>query len=90
MKKLKKILKFKSEADESEFWSKNDSSEYVDWGKAKKIVMPALKPTTRSISIRLPEIMLNSLKSIANKMDIPYQSLIKMFLQEKISKEFKS
>ena len=90
MKKQKKIPEFKSESDESEFWSKKDSTEYIDWSKAERVVLPELKPTTKSISIRLPEIMLNSLKTIANKMDIPYQSLIKMFLQEKISKEYKS
>ena len=90
MKKLKKIPEFKSETEETEFWSKNDSTEYIDWSKAERAVLPELKPTTKSISIRLPEIMLNNLKTIANKMDIPYQSLIKIFLQEKISKEYKS
>ena len=90
MKKTKKIPQFKTEAEESEFWRTHDSSEYIDWSKAEHVTLPELKPTTKSISIRLPEFMLNNLKSMANKMDIPYQSLIKMFLQEKISREYKS
>ena len=87
MKKLKKIPKFKSVEKESEFWSKHDSTEYMDWKISEKIILPNLKPTTKSISIRLPLMMLERLKSIANKRDVPYQSLIKMFLQEKLNSE---
>jgi predicted DNA binding CopG/RHH family protein len=86
MKKMQKIPDFKSESEEFEFWSKNDSTEYIDWNNSRKEIFPELKPTTKSISIRLPEIMINNLKSIANKMDIPYQSLIKIYLQENINR----
>ena len=87
MKKYKKIPKFKSDNEEIEFWSKQDSSEYIDWDKGERVLLTNLKPTLRSISIRLPEIMLSKLKILANKSDIPYQSLIKIFLQERIEKE---
>lgn len=80
MKKLKKIPKFKSEKKESEFWENNDSTEYIDWNNAKKASFPDLKPSTKTISLRLPEHMLEDIKVIANKNDIPYQSLIKMML----------
>jgi predicted DNA binding CopG/RHH family protein len=84
MKTLKKIPKFKNEIDEIEFWKRNDSTEYIDYSKAKKLGFPNLKPSTKSISIRLPESLLQRLKIIANKKDIPYQSLIKVYLSEKI------
>jgi len=80
----KKIPKFKNEAEERLFWQKHDSSEYVDWSDAKNVVMPKLKPSTRSISIRLPESMIEELKVLANKRDVPYQSLRKMFISERI------
>lgn len=89
MKKLKKIPKFKSEKEEAEFWTTHDSTEYIDYSKAKKALFPSLKPTTRTISIRLPESLIEHLKVLANKRDIPYQSLMKMFLLERIEKEFK-
>jgi predicted DNA binding CopG/RHH family protein len=88
-KKLKKIPTFKSEDNEREFWATHDSTEYLDWDEAEEVVLPKLKPSTRTISLRLPELMLNELRSIANKRDIPYQSLIKMFLKERIDQEFK-
>ena len=72
--------KFKSEAEERSFWEKNDSSEYVDWTKANRVALPNLKPSTRTISLRLPEMLLDSIKMEANKRDIPYQSLIKAWL----------
>ncbi len=72
--------KFKSEAAERSFWEKNDSSEYVDWTKASRVALPNLKPSTRTISLRLPEMLLDSIKTEANKRDIPYQSLIKAWL----------
>ena len=87
MKKLKKIPEFKSKAEEKKFWRKNDTSDFVDWKKAERISFPNLKPSVRSISLRLPETMLNDLKVIANKKDIPYQSLMKIFISEKIKEE---
>jgi predicted DNA binding CopG/RHH family protein len=86
----KKIPKFESEDQERDFWSKQDSSEYVDWGMAKRFSFPNLKPSTRTISVRLPESMLDDLKMLANKKDIPYQSLLKVFLAERIKEEFRS
>lgn len=88
MKKLKKIPKFRSESEEKIFWQKNDTSDFIDWKKAEKISFPNLKPSVRSISLRLPESMLNDLKVIANKKDIPYQSLMKIFISEKIKEEY--
>ncbi|MGE5174675.1 MAG: BrnA antitoxin family protein [Betaproteobacteria bacterium] len=87
MSKLKKIPKFKSEADEAEFWATHDSTEYIDYSAAKRVVFPNLKPSTRTISIRLPESLIEHLKVLANKRDVPYQSLLKMFLSEKIEEE---
>ncbi len=87
MKKLKKIPKFRSESEERIFWQKNDTSDFIDWKKAERISFPNLKPSVRSISLRLPESMLNDLKVIANKKDIPYQSLMKIFISEKIKEE---
>ena len=83
----KKIPKFKSESEERLFWQKHDSSEYIDWSDAEKVVMPKLKPSTRSISIRLPESMIEELKVLANKRDVPYQSLLKIFISERIDAE---
>jgi predicted DNA binding CopG/RHH family protein len=83
----KKIPKFKSEAKERLFWQEHDSSEYIDWSDAENVVMPKLKPSTRSISIRLPESMIEELKVIANKRDVPYQSLLKIFISERIDAE---
>ena len=82
-----KIPKFKSEKEEKVFWEENDSSDYVNWDDAKLVVMPKLKPTVKSISIRMPQIMLNELKLIANKQDVPYQSYIKTILSERINQE---
>ena len=87
MKKLKKIPEFKSKAEEKKKKKKNDTSDFVDWKKAERISFPNLKPSVRSISLRLPEAMLNDLKVIANKKDIPYQSLMKIFISEKIKEE---
>ena len=89
MKKLKHIPKFKNESEEREFWSNADSSEYIDWDSAEEVSFPKLKPTTKTISLRIPEAMLDELRTIANKRDVPYQSLIKIFLKEKIDTEFK-
>ncbi|MCL4297560.1 MAG: BrnA antitoxin family protein [Anaerolineae bacterium] len=88
-KELKEIPSFKSEDEEREFWASQDSTEYINWDEAEAIILPKLKPSTRTISLRLPELMLNELRVIANKRDIPYQSLIKVFLKERIDQELK-
>jgi len=84
---MKKIPKFKTEAEERDFWANADSSDYIDWSKARRVLLPNIKPSLRTISLRLPELMLAELKLIANKRDVPYQSLIKIFLSERLSKE---
>ena len=86
---MKKTPKFKNEADERRFWREHDSSEYVDWSSAAEVSLPKLKPSTRTISLRLPESMLDGLKILANKRDMPYQSLLKAFLAERIQTEFR-
>ena len=83
--KLKPVPAFKSEAAERSFWEKHDSTGYVDWSKAKRVRFPNLKPTTQSISLRLPLHMLERIKVKANARDVPYQSLIKIWLEEKLS-----
>lgn len=90
MKKLKKIPNFKNEDEEREFWAKADSSEYFDWSKAEEVIFSNLKPSTESISLRLPSYLLARIKEIANKKDIPYQSLMKMFISERINQELKT
>src|SRR5687768_11984832 len=87
MKRLKKIPKFEDEDAEREFWAKANSTEYVDWSKAQKLVLPNFRPTLRTISLRLPESMIAELKLLANQRDVPYQSLLKVFLAEKIKEE---
>ena len=82
-KKLKSIPKFRSEAEERRFWETRDSSNYVDWNKAERVRLPNLKPSTESISLRLPVTLLERIKVAANKRDVPYQSLIKTWLAEK-------
>ena len=79
---MKKIPEFKTEEEERLFWETNDSSEYLDWSNAKQAIFPNLKPTTKAISLRLPESMLAQIKVKANKRDVPYQSLMKMWLSE--------
>jgi predicted DNA binding CopG/RHH family protein len=83
-KQLKPIPQFADEKEEQLFWEQNDSSDYLDWSKANKVVMPNLKPTTKTISLRLPQHLLDSIKSAAHARDVPYQSLIKVWLQEKL------
>jgi predicted DNA binding CopG/RHH family protein len=75
---------FANEADERAYWESHDSTEHLDWTKAKKVTLPNLKPTTKTISLRLPQHLLDSIKSAANARDVPYQSLIKVWLQEKL------
>jgi predicted DNA binding CopG/RHH family protein len=84
---MKDIPKFRSESEERTFWESHDSVDYVDWAKAKRVVLPNLRPSVKTISLRLPESMLEELKRIANKRDVPYQSLIKVFLAEEIKRE---
>jgi len=84
MSKVKKVPKFKTEVEERAFWESYDSSEYVDWSKAKPVTMSNLKPSTKTISLRLPEMLLDSIKIEANKRDMPYQSLIKAWLADDI------
>ena len=86
----KKIRKFKSEDEERKFWATRDSTEYVDWKKAKRVVLTELKPSLKTISLRLPESMLEELKLLAHKKDVPYQSLLKIFLSERIRQELKA
>jgi predicted DNA binding CopG/RHH family protein len=86
----KHIPAFKNEAEERRFWQTHDSTEYLDWSEAKEVLMPKLRPTTRSISIRLPEAMVEELKLLANKRDVPYQSLLKVFLSERIEAELQT
>lgn len=83
-KPTKTIPRFASEAEERAFWEGQDSTAYVDWSKAKRAVLPNLKPTTKTISLRLPQHLLDSIKTAANARDVPYQSLIKVWLQEKL------
>jgi len=87
---MKKIPEFSLEEEERKFWENNDSADYIDWAKAQKTILPNLKPSTKTISIRLPEMMLQELKLLANKRDIPYQSLLKLFLSERIEQELNS
>ncbi len=80
----KKLPKFKNEDEEREFWATHDTTKYFDWSKAKNVTFPNLKPSVKTISLRLPKSMLEELKLLANKRDVPYQSLLKVFLAEKI------
>jgi predicted DNA binding CopG/RHH family protein len=83
-KQRKPVPKFTNEAEERLFWETHDSTEYLEWSQARKIVLPNLKPTTKTISLRLPQHLLDSIKAAANARDVPYQSLIKVWLQEKL------
>lgn len=84
MKARAKVPAFKSEAQERAFWEKHDSAALVDWSKASRVRLPNLKPSTRSISLRLPVHTLDRIKAAANARDVPYQSLIKVWLEEKL------
>ncbi len=90
VKKVKKVPKFASEQEEREFWEANDSSEYIDWAEAESVSLPNLKPSTKTISLRLPEGLLDSIKIEANKRDMPYQSLIKAWLAEDVKESRRS
>ena len=86
-KRLKPIPKFANEAEERAFWESpgNDSTKYVDWSKANLAVFPKLKPSTESISLRMPENLLDTVRSYAQRLDVPYQSLIKLWIAEKVA-----
>jgi predicted DNA binding CopG/RHH family protein len=87
MPKLKRIPRFATEAAEQAFWAKADTTEYFDWARAQRVVFPNLKPTTTPISMRLPETLLIELKRLANEQDVPYQSLMKVYLAERVAAE---
>lgn len=89
-KKLKTIPQFRNEAEERRFWETHDSTDYIDWSKAKRMRFPNLKPSTTSISLRLPVALLEQIKVAANKRDVPYQSLIKTWLAEKTNEQISS
>ncbi len=84
IKQLKTIPQFSNEEEEQAFWESRDSTKYLDWSKAQLVVLPNLKPTTKTISLRLPQHLLDSIKAAANSRDVSYQSLIKIWLQEKV------
>ncbi len=84
---VNQLPQFGSEDDERAFWAAHDSADYLDWSQAKPTVFAKLKPSTKTISLRLPESMLNELRLLANRSDVPYQSLIKIVLQERIEQE---
>jgi predicted DNA binding CopG/RHH family protein len=86
----KPVPKFRTEEAEREFWASHDSTDYIDWRKARRATLPNLKPSSQTISIRLPKPMLVRLKVLANKRDVPYQSLLKMFIAERLKTELKS
>jgi len=85
----KKITAFKTEAEERRFWQTHSSVDYIDWSDAQEVVLPKLKPSTKTISLHLPESMVDELKPLANKRDVPYQSLLKVFLSERIDMELR-
>jgi predicted DNA binding CopG/RHH family protein len=89
MKTLKKIPNFKNEQEEADFWKKHDSVEYIDWSQAKATSFPNLKPTTESISLRIPSPLLARIKELANEQDVPYQSLMKVYLNDRVKRELK-
>ena len=87
MKKLKKIPIFKNEDEERKFWAIHNSTEYIDWSISKQVRFSKLKPSEKAISIRMPEFLISDLKFLANQQGVPYQSLLKVYLAEKVKKE---
>lgn len=85
--KLKKVPKFKSEEEERGFWATHDSVDYIDWSKGRWLTLPNLKPSLTTISLRLPDLLIAELKALANARDVPYQSLLKIFLAERVQQE---
>jgi predicted DNA binding CopG/RHH family protein len=88
--RLKPIPEFSSEAEERAFWETHDSVDYVDWSKARRVTFPNLKPSSETISLRLPAPLLSDLKALANKRDVPYQSLLKLFVAERVAAEWQA
>ena len=86
---LKPIPKFETEDEQREFWAAHDSTEFVDWSQAKPVTFSRLKPSTRTLSLRLPVALIENLKMLANKRDVPYQSLLKIFLAERVEEELR-
>lgn len=87
MRKLKSKPTFKSEAQEAAFWSTHESTDYIDYSTSRRMIFPKLKPSTQTISLRLPKSLLDQLKTLANKRDVPYQTLLKLFLLERVQAE---
>lgn len=87
IKKFKAIPPFKSDEEAGAFWMTHDTTEYLDWSKARRVTFPKLRPSTATISLRLPQGLLNELRTLANERDVPYQSLLKVFLAERVAKE---
>ncbi len=87
MSKLKPRPTLKSEAQEASFWASHDSMEYIDYSKSRRMIFPKLKPSTETISLRLPKSLLDQLKTLANKRDVPYQTLLKLFVLERVQAE---
>ena len=87
MRKQRPKPTFKSEAEEAAFWALYDSTDYVDYSKSRRMIFPKLKPSTETISLRLPKSLLEQLKTLANKRDVPYQTLLKLFLLERVQAE---
>ena len=90
MSNLKKIPSFKDLDEEAEFWASHDSADYIDWSKAKKTIFPNLRPSTESISLRLPAPLLARIKKLANEKDVPYQSLMKVYLSDRVDSELRA
>jgi predicted DNA binding CopG/RHH family protein len=88
-KNLQPIPRFESEDEEREYWATHDSTDHIDWSRAKAVTFSRLKPSTRTISLRLPESLIENLKMLANKRDVPYQSLLKIFLAERVEEELR-
>jgi predicted DNA binding CopG/RHH family protein len=86
-KKLERVPTFRSEAEEREFWATHDTANYIDWSGARRAVFPDLRPSTETISLRLPSHLLADLKALANERDVPYQSLLKVLLAEQVRRE---
>ncbi|TKB92480.1 MAG: hypothetical protein E8D41_06625 [Nitrospira sp.] len=87
MSKLRPRPTFKSEVQEAAFWASHDSTEYIDYSKSRRTIFPKLKPSTETISLRLPKSLLDQLKTLANKRDVPYQTLLKLFVLERVQAE---
>jgi predicted DNA binding CopG/RHH family protein len=87
MSKLKPKPTFKSDAQEAAFWASHDSTDYIDYSKSRRMIFPKLKPSTETISLRLPKSLLEQLKTLANKRDVPYQTLLKLFLLDRVQAE---